>query len=974
MKRSANLLWLFLMLNLALLSACGGGSTGNDGPTTTTLKGAVEFPDVSASAAKTTAKLVTEDDISVEVYDLNGKKIATVKPTYDDAQTTRIYSYEVAGLTPKVDYVLKAKKTSTNQVVKKLIEKEKVIAGTVAAQKVDPVSTTAVVMAEKTIASTYNLSASTIKLGEENFKLPAAVSVGVVSETIRTDVQPANMEIRISTLATGGISSIDSQANAELMNSYLIVNAAIQKAIDAQSFVAGTLQVTINVQIIVYNTTTNTSSASTSATPMTSADAATRITTASESYVPPAPATPTTPATGLTAAEYVTMANAYLTKQDIANASINYENALVADPANKEANFGGAITSGLMLMEDADVKSIVTKWGGMLPTVNQFVQGTSPIKLPFGNMTSIQLTSGTSLMKSTAKTVVSTSSAQDVLAAFKTLQGKLPQQKTGFKSLAKQLNLVPTTAPTVSEMQTLIDNVIIPKIDTILARLAKVEGNSYSFTVTKAMQGNPVNGQDVILNDGEFYTLDAALNLFQVLFKTATAYNFDIPSAYDYNTIGQDPLALINSATVFTLKTGGAVKMSGALKNAQAAAAKAKSAYDTLVLRTAGAGSFDLTSWTTLQKTDFTTALTDITASLQGAKAWTIGGKSVTIDATKFFTNPLTRAKLPTFAYDVPRDAALSLKYNKAVAAERTVTDYMNYNSATGTYGTKLAATDCNIMPTEDLPDYTLNGILPGNTPANNVAGFNGILPMVEGKLLTGSVDNSASGFVTDGSSSVYYLSDQYTYTTGTTRTIKKIDTATGVVSTVASNTDSSIYLVSLLWYNGGLHAVSGTGQYDSVTSTVSYNATISPVTVSGSTFTLGSPVWTSPAFTQPPNISAFATSGTDIYYAISSWDQLTWTSSTEVRKLSNLSTDVSLVTTSEYVDSLAFQNGFLYTNGEKRDPASSYSVVASYANIGSSVMVGGYFYDIYDGKIIKFAGTPAGGVAKLTGLLGQFI
>jgi len=959
MKR--NLLWLFLLLNLTLLSACGGG--GGDSSTTTTLKGVVEFP-ATTTTAKTTAKLVTSDDISVEVFDLNGTKIATVKPTYDDAQTTRIYSYEVAGLTPNVDYVLKATKKSTSQVVKKLIEKEKVIAGIVLAQKVDPVSTTAVVMAEKRIASKYNLPASTIKLGEEKFQLP--VSVGIVSDAIRTDVQPANMESQISTLATSAISSIDTQAKADLLNSYLIVNEAIIQKIDAQNFVTGTSPGTITVVIIVYvyDKAAGTSSVSTSVSTMTSAEAASTITKALGSYT----LTPTTPATGLTAAEYVTMANAYLTKQDIANASINYENALVADPANKEANFGGAITSGLMLMEDADVKSIVTKWGGMLPTVNQFVQGTSPIKLPFGNMTSIQLTSGTSLMKSTAKTVASTSSAQDVLAAFKALQGKLPQQKTGFKSLAKQLNLVPTTAPTVSEMQALIDNVIIPRIDKILARLAKVEGNSYSFTVTKAMQGNLVNGQDVTLNDGEFYTLDAALNLFQVLFKTATAYNFDIPSPYNYNTIGQDPLALINSSTVFTLKTDGAAKMSGALTNAKNAAAKAKSAYDNLVLRAAGAGSFDLASWTPLQKTDFTTALTDITASLQGAKTWTIGGKSVSIDATKFFTNPLTRANLPTFGYDVPRDATLSVKYNKPVAGERSYsyTDYSG-NTITRTY-----PISSEIVPKSDLPDYTLNGILPGNTPANNVAGFNGILPVLDGKLLSGSVDNYAWGFVTDGSSSIYYLSEQYN-ATGPTRTIKKIDTATGVVSTVASNTDSSIYQLSLLWYNNAPYAVSGTGQYNSVTSTVSYNATISPVTVSGSTFTLGSPVWTSPAFTQSPYISAFATSGTDIYYAISHWDQLTWTNSTEVRKLSNLSTDVSLFTTSEYVHSLAFQNGFLYTNGEKRDPASSYSVVASYANVGSSVMVGGYFYDIYDGKIIKFAGTPAGGVAKLTGLLGQF-
>lgn len=958
MKRSKNLLRLFLLLSLTLLSACGG-SGGNNGPTTTTLKGAVEFPAANASA-KTTAKLVTEDDIAVEVYDLNGKKVATVHPQYDDAQTTRLYSYEVPGLKPKVDYVLKAKKSSTGQVIKKLIEKEKVVVGTVEGQKVDPVSTTAVVMAEKKLASTLGLAA-TIKLGEENISLPAAVSAGIISETIRTAVQPSTLESQISTLATGGVSSIDSQAKADLMNSYLIVNEAIKQKIDAQDFMAGTsTQVITNIQIIVYSTSPVLAPASS----MVSAAAATTISTASESYTPPAPTTTTT---GLTAAEYVTIATAYLNKQDIANASINYENALVADPANKDANFGGAITSGLMLMEDADVKSIVSKWGGVLPTVNQMVQGTSPIKLPFGNMTSIGGSAAAPLFKSTAKTVASTSSAQDVLAAFKALQGKLPQQKTGFKSLAKQLNLVPTTAPTVSEMQSVIDNVIIPRVDKILARLVKVEGNGYTFTVTKAMQGNPVNGQDVTLNDGEFYTLDAALNLFQVLLKIATAYNFDIPSPYNYNTIGQDPLAMINginSATVFTLKNDGAAKMAGALTNAKDAAAKAKSAYDTVTLRTAGAGAFDLTNWTQQKKNDFTATLADITASLQGAKAWIIGGKSVTIDATKFFNNPLTRANLPTFGYDVPRDATLSVKYNSAVAAERTVTDYYNYISTTNSYGTKLEAIPSGILPTSDLPDYTLNGLLPGNTYDNNVAGFNGILPMLSGKVLTGSVDDYPWNFATDGSA-IYYLS--YQGNTGT-HTIKKIDTATGIVSPIASGTGN---IGSLLWYNGGLYSFSGTSQYNSQTGAWSYATTISPVTVTGSTFTVGSPVWTSPSSSN--YIYSVASNGTDIYYAVSTWNQLTWTTSTDVRKLSNLSTDVSLITIPDSVESLSFQNGFLYTAGEKRDPAKSYSVVASYANSNSVIMVGGYFYKVYDGKLVKYAGTPGGGVAKLTALLGKF-
>jgi|GEM_PF-5330476 len=305
--------FMVVTLSFVVLAACGSNSGGNNGPATTTLKGAVEFPAASASA-KTTAKLVvTENDIAVEVYDLNGKKVASVHPQCDVAQTPRLYSYEVPGLTPKVDYVLKAVKTSTGQIVKKLIEKEKVVAGSVEGQIIDPVSTTAVVMAEKTLTSTFRLATVAIKLGEENYLLPAAVTEGVVSATIHTAVRPSYLENEIRTLATtvdpgssSSLAGIDSQAKADLVNSYLIVNEAIKQNVDVQDFVEGTsAQVINNIRIIIYDSIGPVSGTKT----ITSTDAATTTSAASKGYTPPIPQTATT--TGLTAAEYVTLTNGY---------------------------------------------------------------------------------------------------------------------------------------------------------------------------------------------------------------------------------------------------------------------------------------------------------------------------------------------------------------------------------------------------------------------------------------------------------------------------------------------------------------------------------------------------------------------------------------------------------------------------------------------------------------------------------------
>lgn len=295
--------FMVVSLSFVVLAACGS-SGSNNGPATTTLKGAVEFPAANASAKTTSKLVVTENDIAVEVYDLNGKKVASVHPQCDLAQTPRLYSYEVPGLTPKVDYVLKAVKTSTGQIVKKLVEKEKVVAGSVEGQIIDPVSTTAVVMAEKTLASTFHLATVTIKLGEENYRLPAAVTEVGVSATIHTAVRPSYLENEIRTLATtvdpgssSSLAGIDSQAKADLVNSYLIVNEAIKQNVDVQDFVEGTsTQVINNIRIIIYDSIGPVSGTKT----ITSTDAATTTTAASEGYTPPAQ--PTTTTTGLSAA------------------------------------------------------------------------------------------------------------------------------------------------------------------------------------------------------------------------------------------------------------------------------------------------------------------------------------------------------------------------------------------------------------------------------------------------------------------------------------------------------------------------------------------------------------------------------------------------------------------------------------------------------------------------------------------------
>lgn len=928
-----------LPLVSAIFAGCGGGGGGgNGGGNQATLAGAVSFPSAGNVVAKhVSLNTQTDTDITVEVRKLDGTlAVPAVHPTsdHDLATAQRIYSYSVAGLTPGVDYVIKVVRGT--QVLKKLVEKKDVTAGTITGQSVDATSTAAVVIASLKLTG----NGPTVSLGDP---LPTGTTVASISSSIANDIKPALLEGSIGATVSGGRTSL-TPTTAGYANVYNLVVVAVSDPTVGDA--AKVLQGTANVNNVPFfpadNPTVPTFRNFTSGTTTTSVVSSTA-------------ATWTAPAE--TASTYINYAKGYLAAQDIANANINYQKALAVAPNNGEANIGYGITSGIMMLDDPDVKNILAKWGVIYPTVTQVAQGTSPIKLPFSNLTSLQLgngatrNSGGSLGKTTAAATAVPGSAARLISAFATLKETLPQQKTGFKSVAKELGLAPVSAPTVSEMQTVISNVIIPKLDKILACLQIAESQSASFTVTAAMQGNQY-GSDVVVGSGELYTLDGALNLFQVLFEIATAYNFDLPAGYTYNTIAQDPLAMINAPNVFTLKSGGATKMNQGLTYAKTAVAKAKLAFDILKTRTTG---FYLVGWTSQDKLDFSQALDNITAALNGPVDLTVQGSTLRVDASKFFTNPLTRANFPTFAYDVPRDAALSAKYGHPVAAERT------YGTPNYSYTNTI---DCSIAPTSDIPDYKVNGILPNNSAAANVAGFNGILPMISGKVLTPNNTWLYSG--TSDGSSIYAIASNYgMYGPDLT----KIDPATGAATSYTAAASSSVGLAKLFWLGNQLYNFGYS--YETINGNWTQIPQISPVTLSGTTYTTGA------ATTIPLDVaygawpSAVTASGADLYVALNRWDQFTYTSSTEVHKISNLltaPTDQLLFTVSEDISLLAVSGGNLYTDGQKRSLSSPATVIATYTgpDFYSAVFMGGSFYTYYGGKLIKYAGTPSGGNAKL--------
>ena len=918
--------WAVLLLVAAVMAACGGGGTST--PSTATISGAVTFPAAGDVVAKRTAAVVANTTVTVEVFSLDGKKVGSATETqYDDVQNT--YSYTIPGLHTDVDYVVKVKRGI--QVLKKLIDKKSLVEANVK-QNVDATTTATVMIAEQKLSTTQ----TKVVLGEE--LAPGATISPATVATLSQEIQvmnPKAIELEISTTVAGGKDTLTSET-ATYANVYNMVVVAVTDtnvgSVDTLLAAGSTATMTVpTFTVDESNTVTqhNTSVSSETATSV--------VEQATEAYVPPAVDADMSPG-------YVAAAKAYLNKQDIANAYKNFELALMANADNVEANIGSAITGGIMLLDDEQVRTIVGKWDYVYPTVNQIVQEISPVGNPFNNMTSAAAVVP-KVAKTAANLPVAPDSVRNVLAAFNTLKAKMPQQKSGFKSLGKELGLVVTTAPTVSEMQAVIDNVIIPRLDTDLARLAKVEGKTANtFTITAQMQGNPVYGENVVLGDGEYYTLDAAVNVFQTIFKLATAYNFDIPADYTYNTIERDPLAMINDPKVFTLKADGGAKMNAALAYAKVAAAKTKAAYDVVKTRAAGTGTYNIATWTQADKTSFEEGLGEVTAAMNGETTFTEDGVTVKVNFTKFFTNPLTRANLPTLAYDVPRNAALSEKYSVPVAAEVSALDWSGNSN--------IVPIKCNIVAKSDLPDFTLNGIFPGNTSAStlDLVGFSGVVPLISGTILSGVPDENSWNYANSGDS-FYYVANS----TGG-QVLKKIDLATGAVSKIAASSDYT-YINRLLWYDNKLHAVTSSSRTFS----------IAPITITDGAFTVGDPVYTSSQSSSDwAYVSGITSNGTDIYVAVETWNSMTWQNTTNVGKISDLRSETLLFTENDmYIETLGVHGGYLYADGQKRSLTAPSIVVASYLNAEDGIMIGGYFYEIENGKLLKYAGAPAGGSAK---------
>ena len=654
----------------------------------------------------------------------------------------------------------------------------------------------------------------------------------------------------------------------------------------------------------------------------------------------------------------ITEAKAALENQDIAAAKARFEEAYAGDSTNKDANFGAAVTKGIMLLEDPDVIDIIEKWNGYAPTVKDVVYGVLDDTLTDNS------TDQEALILSR---MISGTKDADPVNQFKDLIGKLPKNRV---PILKKIRIavgrtIPSTAPSVSEMQVVIDNKILPVVADMIKKIRTVEGTGYTFTVTPSMTGN-AEADNAVLDDGDFYAFDAGLNGLKTLLNIAAAYNLDI----DYDIIEADPLSAINgpsggltstldSSRFFTLKSSGTTKMSSALSSLKDAVACLDKSYDFVMNsdpdpftdnginfhEMSGEEQINLENWikfgtnTLNGPADFPLERGDDGVSFTG------DDKYLRMDISKFFFAPLDRTDLPKFGYDLPIDGTLSLQYN---SPEHKVVDD--------------EIIDSEIWLTSDFPNMTLNGVFPDGHPD-----WDANLYLKEAILLPQEAwegDDWSANIALGGDGNITLRKEAWNYETWDIEvrlfTINPIDgslinTTSGIMSIYEEN--SINWINQRVWHGNKMWASGGYTDED-------YDDFEGVFTVNQNGLELGSKQI--PLFDDEYSVGGIASDGTNLYAGIWKWDDWDDDSDSITAGVVKFQTNDSviptaslLVPTGEMPYYLTFGGGYLWvTTGDgvmKVNPDTG-KVIKRYDGPGDAPQMyyGGSLWSVQGKKLIS--------------------
>lgn len=219
---------------------------------------------------------------------------------------------------------------------------------------------------------------------------------------------------------------------------------------------------------------------------------------------------------------YTSMENVFsspgsIEDKDFSNAERLYMEAVAAEPTNPTANFGAAFTRILGAFADTAIKNTINRWKDFNP------DGSSMLK--FG------IPAGTGDM------TVPTAALS--------------------RNLVKIILAAKADPPTITEMQTMIKDRLLPRVEYAIARLAVVEQNqNFELRISGKMQGQP-SANDVYLDLTEVYIMDAALHGMKATIEQFLIFRFDLEG---YNTKSIVAALQPANASFFVLASDGAAR------------------------------------------------------------------------------------------------------------------------------------------------------------------------------------------------------------------------------------------------------------------------------------------------------------------------------------------------------------------------------------------------------------------------------
>jgi len=233
-----------------------------------------------------------------------------------------------------------------------------------------------------------------------------------------------------------------------------------------------------------------------------------------------------------------------------------FRQAVEKDPTNSMANFGAGLTELLMLVTDgSEFLQHVQQWETFIATHNIFGD-------------SIEW-DGAGKILPDENNLISTNPFS--------IEGASKLSATGYLKAVTSLPKYAQETPEISDLQNLIENTIMARVDYAIERLAVVEDDeSFTFTITPEMQGNE-SASPRELDLTEIYMFDAVLHSIRALCNVVVSYNVNI-SPYDTTAFDR----LESGGSFMTLRDGYESNMPAALDDIHSVLDKADAALDFL--------------------------------------------------------------------------------------------------------------------------------------------------------------------------------------------------------------------------------------------------------------------------------------------------------------------------------------------------------------------------------------------------------